>query len=81
METQNITLALPRDILMRVKLLAVQREMSVSGLLAAELENLVAREDAYSRAMQRHLRRLADATNELGTEGQILTTRDELHER
>lgn len=80
MDTQNITLALPKETLLKVKLLAVQRHMSVSGLLTAELEKLVAQEEAYGRAQQRHLTAL-ESEVDLGTNGRILISRDELHER
>jgi tryptophan 2,3-dioxygenase len=80
MEKQNITLALPKEILLKVKLIAVQRGTSVSGLLAQTLESLVQQEDAYARARQRHLRWLEQSVD-LGTGGQILTRRDALHER
>jgi tryptophan 2,3-dioxygenase len=80
MEKQNITLALPKEILLKVKLMAVQRGTSVSGLLTQTLESLVQQEDAYARARQRHLRWLEQGVD-LGTGGQILTRRDELHER
>ena len=80
METQNITLSIPKDILLKVKLLAVKRQTSVSGLLTQTLERLVQQQDAYVHARQRHLQRLEQGVD-LGTEGQILTRRDELHER
>lgn len=80
MTTQNITLSLPKDTLLKVKLLAVRRGTSVSSLLAGELERLVAEDEAYARGRQSHLARLETATN-LGTNGQIVTSRDELHER
>ena len=80
METQNITLSLRKDILLKVKLIAVKRHTSVSGLLTQELERRVEREDAYQHARQRHLARL-DQASDLGTEDRILTTRDDLHER
>ena len=80
MITQNITLALPKDLLLKVKLLAVRRGTSVSGLLASELEKLVAQDEAYGRARQRHLAWLGQAAD-LGTNGHIATSRDELHER
>jgi hypothetical protein len=79
-ETQNITLSLPKEILMKVKIIAVQRQTSVSRLLARELEKLVQQEDAYKHAQRRHLDRLAQGVD-LGTHGRILTERDELHER
>ena len=80
METQNITLSVPREILLKVKLLAVKRQTSVSGLLTQTLERLVQQEDAYARAQQRHMQWLEQGAD-LGTGGQILTRRDELHER
>ena len=80
METQNITLALPKDVLLKVKLLAVRRQTSVSGLLTQTLENLVRQDEDYAHARLRHLQRLEQGID-LGTEGQIATTRDELHER
>jgi len=80
MNTQNITLSLPKDILLKARLLAVQQGTSVSGLLASELEKLVAMDEAYTRAKQSYLARLDDAPD-LGTKGHIVTNRDELHER
>ena len=80
MEMQNITLALPKETLLKVKLMAVRRGTSVSRLVTAELEKLASEEDAYSQARQRHLRLLEEGMD-LGTNGQITTTRDELHER
>jgi hypothetical protein len=80
METQNITLSLPKDLLLTVKLLAVKRQTSVSGLLTQTLERLVQQEEAYGHARQRHLQRLEQGID-LGTGGQILIQRDELYER
>lgn len=80
MITQNITLSLPKDLLRRVKLLAVRQGTSVSGLLAGELERLVAEDEAYGQARQSALMRLGQAFD-LGTKGRIAAGRDELHER
>ena len=80
METQNITLALPKDVLLKVKLLAVKRQTSVSGLLTQTLERLVQQEDDYARARKRHLR-LLERPEDLGTGGQMKIEREELHER
>ncbi len=80
MEMQNITLSLPRDVLRKVKMLAVQRETSISRLLTNELERLVAQEEQYARAMERHMQ-LMEQGIDLGTQGQIHVSRDELHER
>ena len=80
MQTQNITLALPKDILMRVKLLAVQRETSVSNLLTQELTRIVEQEERYTHAQRRHLMVL-DRAFDLGTQGTLKTKRADLHER
>jgi hypothetical protein len=80
METQNITLSIPKETLLKVKLLAVKRGTSVSRLLTQTLERLVEQEDAYAHARQRHLQALEQGVD-LGTRGQILTRRDDLHER
>jgi predicted transcriptional regulator len=80
MKMQKITLSISKEIFLKVKLLAVKRQTSVSGLLAQALEQLVQQEDAYARAQGRHLHWL-DQGLDLGTGGQILTRRDELHER
>jgi len=80
METRNITLAIPKEVLLKVKLLAVKRQTSVSGLLTQTLERLVQQEDAYAHARHRHLQWLEEGAD-MGTNGLIATQRDELHER
>jgi hypothetical protein len=80
METQNITLAIPKETLLKIKLLAVKRQTSVSRFLTETLEKIIQQEDAYAHARQRHLLQLEQSTD-LGTQGQILTRREELHER
>jgi len=79
-KTQRITLSIPRDLLLGVKLLAARRRTSVSSLLTQALERLAQQEDAYAHAQQRHLQRLEQGID-LGTEGQIVSRREELHER
>ena len=55
METQNITLSLPKDILLKVKLLATKQGTSVSGLLARFLEEIVARDEGFEAgSTQKH---------------------------
>jgi hypothetical protein len=79
-EIQNITLALPKRLLRKVKHLAVERETSVSRLLSETLEELVTRGDAYEEAKRRAVHDL-DHPRNLGTFGTITWTRDDLHER
>jgi len=80
MENQNITLSIRKDILLKIKLIAVQRQTSVSSLLTRTLERLVEQEDAYAHARRRHLEWLERGVD-LGTGGTVRTRRDELHER
>ena len=80
METRNITLSLPKAILRRIKILAAQRNSSISALLTGMLQELVSREDAYERARRRHLASLQRPSNP-GTGGYRAWSRDELHER
>lgn len=77
---QNVTLSLPVDTVRRLKILAAERNSSISRMLTERLEEILRREDAYERARRRSLARMARGW-ELGTEGQRTWTRDELHER
>ena len=78
--TQNVTVALPRDLLKRVKIVAAKRETSVSALLAASLEEIVRRDEQYEAAMQRALARMRQGYD-LGTGGRVEVAREALHER
>jgi predicted transcriptional regulator len=79
-EVQNVTLAIPKDLLRKVKILAAQRQTSISALLARALQELVQREETYDHARQRHLT-LLEQGFDLGTAGMSGWRRDELHER
>lgn len=78
--TQNVTLAIPKNILRKAKILAVQKNTSLSGLLTQTLVDLVAHQEAYEQARQRNLVLLKSGVD-LDTRGQITWKRDELHER
>jgi hypothetical protein len=80
MEKQNITLSLPKDVLQRVKIIAVKRQTSVSALLTQTLERIVQLDDAYVNAQRRHQQWLERGAD-LGTDGQAPNQRDLLHER
>jgi len=77
---QNVTLAIPKDILRKAKILAVQKNTSLSGLLTQTLADLVAHQEAYEQARQRNLAFL-ESSFDLGTHGKITWKRDEVHER
>ena len=80
MEKQNITLAIPKDILRKAKIIAVQEGTSVSGLLARILKELVSHEEGYQTAHRNYLTTLEKGID-LGTEGTARWTREKLHER
>jgi hypothetical protein len=80
MDTQNITLSVPKDVLRKVKILAVQRGTSVSGLMTRLMTELVSREEGYLAAQRRNMD-LLDIGRDLGTGGAIAWTREALHER
>ena len=75
---QNITLALDRGLLRRVRAFAAARGLSVSGMLSDELRQLVEREAAYEQARRKAFAHL-DAPFRLGGEG--IARRESLHER
>lgn len=80
MEKQNVTLSLPKETLRKARLLAVERNTSLSSLLVEIIEEIVAKADAYEIAKERQLTLMQQGFN-LGTGGQATWTRDELHER
>jgi hypothetical protein len=78
--TQNVTLAIPKQILRKAKILAVQKNTSLSGLLTRTLVELVEREEDYEQARIRNLEMLKSGFD-FGTQGKITWKREELHER
>lgn len=76
--TQNITVRLNRRTLRKARILAAKRNISISGLLAEQIEALVGEDDAYEHAQRRALA-LLDQGFHLG--GRIEATRDDWHER
>ncbi|MBN2148412.1 MAG: hypothetical protein JW726_13570 [Anaerolineales bacterium] len=78
--TQNVTLAIPKKILRKAKILAVQKNTSLSGLLTQTLADLVAHQEAYEQARQRNLVLLKSGFD-LNTQGQMTWKREDLHER
>ena len=78
MPTRNLTLSLPDDLVRRAKVLAAQRDTSVSALVGELLTKALHEDDDYdeiwaaeAEAMRAGLLRV----------GPITWTRDELHER
>jgi predicted transcriptional regulator len=80
METQNLTLRLPRSLVRKAKVVAAKRSTSISALLTASLNDLVREEDDHDSAMKRLLDRARKGFH-LGTGGRPLASRHNLHER
>ncbi len=80
MDRQNVTLSIPRDVLKKAKHLAIDKQTTLSGLLTSTLEGLVAHEENYREACKRQLQ-LLDKGLDLGLQGQVSWTREEVHER
>lgn len=80
METQNITLSVSKDTLRKAKLMAVERQTSLSRLLAGFIEELVSSQDRYELARLRH-QAILEKGFDLGSGGRPTASREELHER
>jgi len=74
----NITLKLDTDLLRKVRILAAEEGVSVSGLLAAKLDEVVRQRKGYDRSRKRAVARLREGFD-LGWKRP--RSRDELHER
>lgn len=80
MKKQNVTLSIPKDILRKAKKAAIDQNTSLSGLMTQALIEIVEREEQYASARRHHLAWLAQSPD-LGTDGHIRWSRDELHDR
>jgi hypothetical protein len=74
----NITLKLDTDILREARILAAEEGLSISGLLAAKLDEVVRQRKGYDRSRRRAVARLRKGFD-LGWTPP--GSRDELHER
>jgi hypothetical protein len=79
-EKQNVTLSLPKGLLRKAKMMAIEHETSLSGLMVELLTEFVEGKEAYNNAKHHHLALLAEETD-LGTYGRSGWTRDSLHDR
>ncbi|MCP5055083.1 MAG: CopG family transcriptional regulator [bacterium] len=80
MENQNVTLSIPRSLLKQAKIIAASQDKSLSQLMRESLVEKVREEADYDKARKRQLR-LLEKGLDLGTGGQVKTSRDELHAR
>ena len=80
MERQNVTLSLPKPLLRKAKAMATKAEKSLSELLREALEEKVNEESGYKKAKRNQLSLLKGGLD-LGTEGYLKISREELHAR
>lgn len=80
MDTQNIILAIPKDVLHKACQIAVVRQTSLAALVTQVILDLVEHEDAHQTTCDRQLAYLGLGMN-LGTQGAVTWTREALHER
>lgn len=80
MEKQNVTLSVPKGLLRQAKIIAASQDKSLSQLVRESLEEKVREAADYNKARKRQMRLLKQGLN-LGTKGQLKTSRDELHDR
>jgi metal-responsive CopG/Arc/MetJ family transcriptional regulator len=80
MERQNVTLSLPKPLLRKAKAMATKAEKSLSELLREALEEKVNEESGYKKAKRNQLSLLKGGLD-LGTEGHLKISREELHAR
>jgi hypothetical protein len=74
---QNLTVQLDRETVRKAKILAAQRGTSISGLVAAQIRDVVSSNDAYEAARRTALELLQQGFHLGG--GRV--NRDALHER
>ena len=76
MARRNLTVQLDEDTIRQARILAAERGTSVSGLVARELEQLVAQNVRYEEAR----RRAVELMKESAPRGGRTWQRDDLHE-
>ena len=77
---RNVTLSLPKSLLQRAKLAAVRKDKSLSEFMKEALEEKIRKDSGYKKAKERQIK-LLSMRMDLGTEGRISISREELRER
>ena len=75
---QNITLSIEKELIKNARVLAAQRQTSVSRMLSEELQKLIEDSNKYELAKKQALNYISRGFH-LG--GRITVSREELHER
>lgn len=75
---QNITLSLNKDLIRKAKILAAQKQTSISGMLGRELQQIIDDSEEYELFKRKALININQGFH-LG--GKIAVSREKLHER
>jgi len=75
---QKITLSIDKEIIKNAKVLAAQRQTSISRMLSEELQKLIEDSEEYERSKKQALNNIITGFH-MG--GNITVSREELHER
>jgi len=75
---QNITLSINKDLIRKAKILAAQKQTSISGMLSQELQKIIDDSEEYELFKRKALININQGFH-LG--GKIVVSREELHER
>lgn len=79
MSVRNLTLTLPVDLVRRAKVIAAQRDTSVSALVADYLRALADQDDDYDRAWHQELQVMSEGLDM--RVGEVTWSRAGAHER
>jgi hypothetical protein len=80
MEYQNITLSIPKDVLKKARIIAIQHGQSLSGIVTEYIRKIVENDAAYQQAYQRQTRSMEQGFD-LKSESTSHFDREALHER
>ena len=80
MEKQNITVSLPKSLLKKAKVFAAKSDKTLSQLVREAIKEKINEGTDYQQAKRRHLRSLKKGFD-LGTNGRLRISREELHAR
>ena len=75
---QNITLSINKDLIRKAKILAAQKQTSISGMLSRELQKIIDDSEEYELFKRKALININQGFH-LG--GKIAASREGLHER
>lgn len=78
--TKNFTLSIPEELLQKLRVHAAKRNESMTAVINDAIREKVEQDDDYEAAKRRILERLENPFD-LGTNGRIPWTREELHRR